>query len=196
MLARLVAKAVGDLLFFATLGGLDAALDEPPFELLKALCLLSSGRDSLLQVLGPEVRVGVAGVESLRPVRDTVARRRALSHPQAVAPIQIILDANLGIEVTPTLLVLAPGFGVDGVPYDMDVRVLFVAVNEAGVVVTWCNSFGQFGTDFKQCIVRNLLGVGIRRIEVVARVVVLAAPLVIELLSRLVPRFCHLVLAL
>lgn len=184
MLPCLVVEAIGDLLFFAALGGRDAALGELPFELAEVLGVLPGGRDSLLEVFGPEVRGGVAFVDSLRFVGDAVPLRRALGDFEAVAPVQLVFDLNLGIEVFRPLLVLLAGLGVDGVPHYVDVGVIFVAVNEAGVVVAGGKALGQLGADFKQSVVRHLLGIGIVRIEVVARVVVLAATRVIEFLPR------------
>lgn len=73
---------------------------------------------------------------------------------------------------------------------------IFVAVNEAGVVVAGGKFLGQLRADFKQSVVRDLLGVAIVRIEVVARVVVLAATIVIEFLSRQMPRLGDLIFAL
>ena len=78
MLPRLVVEAICDLVFFATFGGLDATLGKLPFELPEALGVLLGGRDSLLQILSPEVRFSVACVDPLGLVGDTVARRRAL----------------------------------------------------------------------------------------------------------------------
>jgi hypothetical protein len=196
LLPRLILEAVGELALLTPLGGLDATLGELLLKLSEAHGVLTRQRDPVLQVLRPEVRRRVPRVDPLRLVRDTVARRRALSHPKAVIPVQLVLDANLGVEVAPTLLVLAPSLGVNRVPHDVDVRVFFVAVNETGVVMTGGKSLGQLRADFKQGLVRDLLGVGIRRIEVVARVVVLATTFVIELLPRLVPRPGNLLFAL
>lgn len=72
---------------------------------------------------------------------------------------------------------------------------IFVAVNEAGVVVARSKLLGQLRADFKQSVVRDLLGVAIVRIEVVARVVILAATFVLELLSCQIPRLGNLVFA-
>lgn len=73
---------------------------------------------------------------------------------------------------------------------------IFVAVNEAGVVVARSKLLGQLRADFKQSVVRDLLGVAVVRIEVVARVVVLATTFVLEFLPRQIPRLGHLVLAI
>jgi len=84
---------------------------------------------------------------------------------------------------------------VDRVPNDVDVWVIFVAVNEAGVVVTGRKFLGQIRANFKQSVVRDLLGIAVVRIEVVARVVVLATTFVIEFLPRQIPCLGNLVFA-
>lgn len=195
MLPGLIVKAISDLLFFAAFHGRDAALGELLLELPEALGVLLGGRDALLQILGPEVRFRIACVDPLRLIGDTVALRHALGDFEAVAPVQLVFDANLVVEVARSLLVLATSFRVDRVPHDVDVWVIFIAVNEAGVVVTGRKFLGQIRANFKQRIVRNLLGVAVVRIEVVARVVVLAATFVIELLPRQIPRLGNLVFA-
>lgn len=80
MLPCLVVKAIGDLSFLAAFRGRNAALGELPFELPEALDVLLGGRDSLLQILGPEVRFRVACVDPLGLVGDTVTLRRALGN--------------------------------------------------------------------------------------------------------------------
>lgn len=80
MLAGLVVEAVGEFLFFASLGSFDAAFGELVLELPEALSVLLGGRDSLLQILGPEVRFRVACIDPLGLAGDTVALRRALGN--------------------------------------------------------------------------------------------------------------------
>jgi len=75
LLPRLVVKAIGDLLFLAALRGRDAAFGKLLLELPEALGVLLGGRDSLLQILGPEVRFRVACVDPLGLVGDAVALR-------------------------------------------------------------------------------------------------------------------------
>jgi hypothetical protein len=110
-----------------------------------------------------------------------------------MASVDLVLDLKRPLQVGRPLLILPSRLGVDGVPDDMHMGVLAVAVDETCVVVAGGHPLGQLGADRKQLVVADPARPAVLRVEVVAGVVVLPAPLVGVDLARHVPSLGELV---
>lgn len=175
LFAGLILESVGQVPVLPALPRRDAPRLKLLPKVLEALRLVLSQRDPLLQILGPKVGPGTPLVEALGPLGDPVPLRRPLGDPEAVVPVDLVLDRKGPLEVARPLLVLSPSLGVDGVPDDVHMRVFAVAVDEAGVVMAGGHPLRQLGADCKQLVVGDLTGLAVAGIKVEAGVVVLAA---------------------